>query len=134
MAPERQRVDNGDDAMNEEPSVSEATLIGCPGCAGVLSVVPLAEGFAEYRCQVGHAYALPDLLIAKERQLEHALWSAMALLGHVEAIIDLALDRADATGGAAAGASLERRREEARAQIARLESIIQQTRIPILWP
>src|SRR5262245_52411911 len=110
------------DAMIEEPRQSEATLIGCPGCAGVLSTVSRAEGFAEYRCQVGHSYVLSDLLTAKERQLEYALWSAVALLGHVEAIIDLALDRADPTDGEAAWMSLARRGEQARAQAFKIES------------
>jgi two-component system chemotaxis response regulator CheB len=120
--------------MDDETGESKATLVGCPGCAGVLSMVPHDEGLADYRCQVGHAYGLSDLLTAKERQLEHALWSAMALLEHVETIIDLALDRADAMGVAAGRVSLERRREQARAHVSLLESVVQQTRVPILWP
>ena len=119
--------------MSGDSREARPTSIGCPGCAGVLSAASGSDGFAEYRCQIGHTYALPELLAAKERQLEHSLWSAMALLLHVQTITGVALDRADGTFAAAGQAPLGQRRRQAHAQLAQVERIIQETRVPSVW-
>jgi hypothetical protein len=83
---------------------------------------------------VGHAYAVVDLLLAKEEQIEYALWSAIALLDHLEMIISQVLE----AGGPSAPApperaSLEQRVATAREQQREIRALIQRTRWPEIW-
>src|SRR5688572_3805618 len=63
---------------DETPRV---TGLVCPDCGGSLEVQ--AEGHARrlsFACRVGHRFALGELLVAKEEQLEEKLWAAAAAL------------------------------------------------------
>jgi two-component system chemotaxis response regulator CheB len=59
------------------------TEFTCPDCAGVLKLERDGARHRDYRCQVGHHFSTRSLLIAKEKDVERALWSAAALLEHV---------------------------------------------------
>jgi two-component system chemotaxis response regulator CheB len=54
----------------------------CPDCIGVLRVEINEKGRKGYVCQVGHRFSTRSLLVAKEKDLEKALWSAAVLLLH----------------------------------------------------
>src|SRR5918996_5857525 len=65
----------------------ETTEINCPGCGGVLSLVPESgTDHVHFTCTVGHSFSLQTLLVAKEEQLEHDLWGTVALLRHIDMI------------------------------------------------
>src|SRR5262249_28809676 len=54
------------------------TGMACPDCAGVIQVRRLGlRGHLEFTCRIGHLYALAELLVAKERDLEHRAWAAV---------------------------------------------------------
>ncbi|MGC3973686.1 MAG: hypothetical protein QM771_04785 [Nitrospira sp.] len=63
---------------------SSLAAYSCPDCIGVLKVeVEKATGRRRsYVCQVGHRYSTQSLLLAKEKELEKALWAAAVLLMH----------------------------------------------------
>ena len=73
--------------MMDSADSGQLVPIGCPDCAGVLRRINRSDRYAEYVCLVGHGYALPELIEAKERQVEAALWSAVALLQNVEHLL-----------------------------------------------
>jgi hypothetical protein len=65
----------------------DATMIGCPACAGVLaSFNEGREDFVRYVCSVGHSFSLAALVEAKEDQFEHGMWAAVSLLMHLEMV------------------------------------------------
>ena len=101
--------------------------ISCPGCAGVLSAVTHGDRYEDYVCQVGHAYALADLLAAKEHEVERALWSAIVLLEHVELVIGRLTKQQRDTPTEAALTALDQRRREARNHGRILRDVIEQT-------
>jgi two-component system chemotaxis response regulator CheB len=85
-----------------EPSIPEEvpqdghrypTSLACPDCAGTLTVERRGGCERSFRCRVGHLYALPELLAGKERRLELRLWSTVAALDELAALLrDLGLD------------------------------------------
>ena len=96
------------------------TGIACPDCSGTL-VLFMRKTFAAFRCRVGHAYSLPEVLAAKEELLERRLWEVVASM---EELADL-LDTAAREGFAYVDAGAFRRRSAvARGQAAAVRSII----------
>jgi two-component system chemotaxis response regulator CheB len=65
----------------------ETTDIGCPDCAGTLTGLRDDRDHVRFRCRVGHLYAGPELLAAKEHQIERHLWSAVAVLLELEELL-----------------------------------------------
>jgi hypothetical protein len=62
--------------------------LACPDCCGVLQVeMQGRKGHLGFRCRVGHAYALPDLLLAKEQTIEDRLWSALVAVEELVALL-----------------------------------------------
>lgn len=113
------------------PSQRQLTEIGCPDCSGVLSQFKDGDGpHLRFVCKVGHAYSLYSLLEAKEEQLEHALWSAISLFQHVEMLDELA--HIDENGLATQTEGLAARLKQARAQAARIRTVIEETASPDL--
>jgi len=43
-------------------------------------VVIVRKDFAAFRCRIGHAYSLPEVLASMEATLERRLWSAVAAM------------------------------------------------------
>jgi hypothetical protein len=68
------------------------TMVGCPSCAGCLRVENGPHGHRRFVCSVGHAFSLWDLYEAKETELERAQWSTMALLMHLQMLLEMLLD------------------------------------------
>lgn len=67
------------------------TALVCPDCAGTL-VVRREGAELSFRCRIGHVYAVPELLEAKEEVLERRLWSVVAALEELAAALrDLGL-------------------------------------------
>ena len=72
-----------------------AIKVNCPDCSGVISLDRDAEtGHLRYVCQVGHAYSVEEMAVAKEEQIENALWSVINLLEHSELIYGHLLEEA----------------------------------------
>lgn len=112
---------------------AHATLISCPGCAGVISIVP-EDGVSHLHlvCCVGHSYSLQTLMQAKEDDLEKLLWSAAALLEHVEMINGLMLKEIDKLHLRIDKQGLEKRIEQARSQGQRIRQMIEESETPDL--
>ena len=70
---------------------TDATMIGCPACAGVVAIEQGPPRHLRFVCSVGHAFSLRDVYEAKEQELERSQWSMMALLKHLEMILGLSL-------------------------------------------
>lgn|SRR5215831_8514850 len=65
------------------------TGIACPDCAGTL-IVLVRKDFAAFRCRIGHAYSLPEVLASMEATLERRLWNVVAAM---EELADFSLSR-----------------------------------------
>src|SRR5262249_39727243 len=63
------------------------TSLACPDCSGTLTVRRQGRRQLLFRCRVGHVYALPELLAGKERRLELRLWSVVAALDELAALL-----------------------------------------------
>jgi two-component system chemotaxis response regulator CheB len=63
-----------DDERDGEPAV-----VTCPDCGGTLWQ-NRAGSFIQFRCHVGHRYALDALLLEQGESLERALWSCVRML------------------------------------------------------
>lgn len=74
---------------------SHPTMIGCPSCAGCLTLTSGPHDHSQYACSVGHSFSLWELYEAKETELERTQWSAMALLMHLQNILEILLDVRD---------------------------------------
>jgi two-component system chemotaxis response regulator CheB len=69
--------------------VAVQTGIACPDCSGTL-IVFLPQRFAAFRCRIGHAYSLPEVLAAKEDRLEPRLWEAVSSLEELADFLETA--------------------------------------------
>jgi hypothetical protein len=108
-----------------QPHDSRPTVVGCPDCAGVLSVRQ-DNGSRKYECQIGHRYSIFSAVASKEEQLERTLWEAVSLLEHIEILMaELRNDPAsrDANGKLAAEADL--RQVQAQQQRDQLRQLIE---------
>ena len=74
---------------------THSTMIGCPSCAGCLSLTTGPHDHAQFACSVGHAFSLWELYEAKETELERAQWSTLVLLMHLQNILETLLDARD---------------------------------------
>lgn len=102
------------------------TEVGCPECAGVLSVMDDGEHrHREYRCHVGHRFSLRSLLQLKETQLERLLWSALAVMDHVACVCETAKSPAGLRRGTSHAAL--RRIRQLRRQRRVVRSLIEET-------
>ncbi len=104
-------------------------MISCPSCAGVVGADVQLYPHVEFRCSVGHAFSLEELYIAKEKQLEHAQWSLIALLKHLQIILRIEAEQ-DHKLSPFHSDDLQRRLEQISRHITFVERIIQETRLP----
>jgi hypothetical protein len=60
------------------PDRDHLTGLVCPDCEGVLQakVVGRREHL-QFTCRIGHTYALGELIVAREVDLEHRAWAAV---------------------------------------------------------
>jgi len=70
-------MDSSAMATDERPGTPSA--YSCPDCGGVLWEIS-HEGYARYRCRVGHALSPEWLLGAQNDKVEEALWTALKTL------------------------------------------------------
>jgi two-component system chemotaxis response regulator CheB len=100
--------------------------ITCPDCPGSLEVRMLGgKGFLQFRCRVGHAYAVRGLVAAKERRVEDALWAAVTALEEL-ASLDEDLERLAARyGRTVAGGPYGERIAQARSHAAVIRQVIE---------
>jgi hypothetical protein len=70
--------------------------IVCPDCAGVIQVRRMGtRGHLEFTCRIGHLYSLPELLAAKERDLEHRAWAAVLAAEEMHALMRDLIDEGE---------------------------------------
>ena len=69
--------------------VEAQTGIACPDCSGTL-VLFMRKTFAAFRCRVGHADSLPEVLAAKEEMLERRLWETVSSMEELADFLDTA--------------------------------------------
>jgi two-component system chemotaxis response regulator CheB len=67
------------DAMAADERPGTPSAYSCPDCGGVLWEIS-HEGYARYRCRVGHALSPEWLLGAQNDKVEEALWTALKTL------------------------------------------------------
>src|SRR2546428_11400398 len=66
----------------------QVTGLSCPDCSGVLNVSAHGQrGTLHFRCRVGHAYAVDDVIVGKEKKLEEYLWSTVATIAELVALL-----------------------------------------------
>lgn len=94
------------------------TEFSCPDCAGVLKLERDGTQHRDYQCQVGHRFSTKSLLIAKEKEVERALWSAAVLLEHIELVYGRLMEELKGVE------SKERRRLEQRIREARRQKAV----------
>ena len=121
--------------MPKPSADAEPTLIGCPACSGVSSLVPDgSRTHAHLVCTVGHQFSLPSVLEAKESELEKSLWAAISQLEHIDMAAQLLFDQIDRHALSLNGSDLRARAEQARQQGQLIRRIIEETRVPDLSP
>jgi two-component system chemotaxis response regulator CheB len=68
---------------------SHSSDLVCPDCGGPVSVRSLGKTRAlSFRCRIGHAYSLGELLAAKEHRLEERLWMAVRSLEELGELLE----------------------------------------------
>jgi len=99
--------------------------ISCPDCPGVLAA-SRSERYLGFRCRIGHAYSLKDLIVAKEVRLEEALWAPITALEELATILEdlLSQDRARIPSKRSI---LERRVAAARRHASAIRAIIEES-------
>jgi two-component system, chemotaxis family, protein-glutamate methylesterase/glutaminase len=105
-------------------AVERFTGLMCPDCGGNLVVVRLGEAHLHFRCRVGHAYSLIELLSAKEERLEARLWGAVFAFEELGALLEDLIPRLSRPSDARLVEVFRRRREQGRAGASRLRQII----------
>jgi len=109
-------------SLPEEPAAAgqrQTTGLGCPDCPGVLSL----EGERQhprFRCRIGHAFSLVELIEAKERRIEEALWAPITTLDELATLLEELVEIEIGPRAACAA-----RAARARQQIAALRQIIE---------
>lgn len=106
------------------------TGLVCPDCSGNLVVQRDAQ-YVSFRCRVGHAYSIVELITAKESELEGRMWSAVFGFEELAALLE-GLDRHHLIDHLGAEAC-RNRAALARGQAQRLRAVVQDDR-PLLVP
>ena len=108
----------------------DPTMIGCPACAGVLALVH-EDTSGCLVCSVGHRFSLDSLLEAKEDELERTMWSSLALLTHVDMVIQKLLEQ-PGSAERSRQESLHTRIAQTRLHAQQLRAMIEESRRPNL--
>jgi two-component system, chemotaxis family, protein-glutamate methylesterase/glutaminase len=109
-----------------------AIKVNCPDCSGVISLDVSDTGHLRYVCQIGHAYSVEELSIAKEEQVENGFWSLIGLLEHLEEIDRHLLNEAEKAQRSMSADALRTRLKESEHQRKALRQLLEQTHRPIL--
>ena len=106
------------------------TMISCPACAGVVRADVGPGHHLDFVCSVGHTFSLEELYGAKEDQLEYAQWSLLALLKHLQMILQIATEP-DTHNINFPLEELHHRQNQLTHQLSQVETIIEETRLPV---
>jgi two-component system chemotaxis response regulator CheB len=105
--------------------------VNCPDCSGVISLDRDAEsGHLRYVCQIGHAYSVEEIAVAKEDQIENAVWTVLNLLEHAELIYGHLLGEVRRGKLVIAKEPLEARIRQSQQQRGQIRTVLDQTRRP----
>ena len=115
--------------MHKAPT-KHPTMIGCPACAGCLSLEEGPHGHRQFLCSVGHAFSLWELYESKEAELERAQWSTIALYKHLEMILEML--QASGIGNLPDASVLRHRLAQIEKQVGAVQQVIQDTHLPAL--
>ena len=111
----------GIDDKNELPG--KPTSFTCPECSGAIKEIEEGDG-RRYRCRVGHAYTLDDLLVEKTTVLQDTLWMALQTLEERAAMLS-SMARDDRSRGWLRNAErYETRARETRVHAERLRELL----------
>jgi hypothetical protein len=103
--------------------------LSCPECFGTLSLrTEGPRGHLTFLCRIGHAFAVPELLAAKEEVLERWLWAALLSLEELRALLTGLTGLADGQAMGSTASAFRERAERARDQAQSLRAIIEQNR------
>jgi hypothetical protein len=108
-----------------------ATMIGCPACAGVLQVQLSHHGHQAFICTVGHAFTFGSLYQAKEEELERAQWSAIVLLEHLVMVLTM-FQNSTQCPSLIPKDQIQLRLQQIERHIAHLRSMTEETRLPTM--
>jgi len=106
-----------------------STMIGCPACAGCLSVEEGPHDHKQFVCSVGHTFSLWEIYKSKEAELERAQWSTMALYKHLEMILGMLL-KPPSVANAPEPSTIKHRLAQIAKQAAAVQQVIENTRLP----
>lgn len=109
-----------------------AIKVNCPDCFGIISLDVSDTGHLRYVCQIGHAYSIDELAIAKEGQIENAFWSVIGLLEHAEEIYRQLLNPVQTGSRPLATEPFHYRLQQAQHQRQALRTLLEETRPPSL--
>jgi two-component system chemotaxis response regulator CheB len=95
----------------------------CPDCGGTLWETD-AGGTASYRCRVGHAYTLENLLARQGETVERALWTAYRALEERSAMSQRVARRLADRGREESAERFRRQAEIAETRAAELKTVL----------
>jgi two-component system chemotaxis response regulator CheB len=101
----------------------ELVPFSCPECGGTLWETE-AGGTTSYRCRVGHAYTLQNLLARHGEAVEQALWTGYRALEEQAAMSRRVARRLGERGRAESSERFERRAQIATGQAENLKAIL----------
>lgn len=96
----------------------------CPECKGTLWPVRGKSGVDGFRCRVGHRYGIASLDVAKDAEIEAALWTAVRTLEEAADLRRRMARRAADAALAELARGYERRAEDAEAHAASLRPLL----------
>jgi two-component system, chemotaxis family, protein-glutamate methylesterase/glutaminase len=77
---EARRSENMAVGIKGMDEVGEKSPYGCPDCGGVLWEIKTDSEGKRFRCHIGHAYQMEDLLHKQARKAETGLWVAVSMM------------------------------------------------------
>jgi two-component system chemotaxis response regulator CheB len=105
------------------------TSLSCPECFGVLTGrTDGPNALLTYVCRVGHTFAIPELLLAKEELLERWLWASLLSLEELAAFLSELADLAAPQAATGMAATFRERAERARGEAASIRAVIERNR------
>ncbi len=99
------------------------TGLVCPDCSGSMVVQKIDDSLL-FRCRVGHRYTVDEVLMAKEEEIERALWMATYRFEEMAAFLR-GLEGYDVGGLDVSSAARARRIESATRQAGAIRTVIE---------
>lgn len=102
---------------------SRPTDFTCPECNGAIREIE-GEPTPRYRCRVGHAYGADELVAAKDRAVEDALWLALQTLQERAQMLETMAGEDRGRGWTRNAGGYEERARETRAAADRIRALL----------